>query len=193
MLLPSFAYLLQISNVFFMFSFVCTQFCTPLEVTQVICRAQLRLFALQAAWLLSVRTNTLALLVGSGWVATATSHLSPGTFICRVLRSCLVPQRSHASHWPCHQRRSANCDWMTASYTNGQSSYACRHPTCWASLQRSHTVSSTTSHRAWTSQWECTESQIETPICARCTTTHQFIWRQWQKCSPLGGSPMECG
>jgi len=24
--------------------------------------------------------------------------------------------------------------------------------------------------------------------CARCTTAHQFIWRQWQKCGPLGGS-----
>jgi len=29
--------------------------------------------------------------------------------------------------------------------------------------------------------------------CACCTTTHQFIWRQWQKCGPLGGSRMEYG
>jgi len=187
LLLPSFAYLLQISNVFFMFSFVCTQFCTPLEVTQVICRAQLRLFALQAAWLLSVRTNTLALLVGSGWVATATSHLSPGTFICRVLRSCLVPQRSHPPYRPRHQRRLTNCDWMSASYTSGQPSNPRRHPTCWASSQWSHTISNTPCHGAWTSAplsvplfTECeysTPPHLETPGWARHATTHQFIWQ----------------
>jgi len=43
----------------------------------------------------------------------------------------------------CHQRRLANCDWMPASYTSEQSSYPRRHPTCWASSQRSNTVSST--------------------------------------------------
>jgi len=53
---------------------------------------------------------------------------------------------------------------------------------------------------AWTSaplsaylstRWECTASQIETPICARRTTTDQFTWQQ--KCGSLVGSPMECG
>jgi len=36
---------------------------------------------------------------------------------------------------------------------------------------------------------ECdyTASQIETPICTRCATTHQFIWQQ--KSVALGGSP----
>ena len=36
-------------------------------------------------------------------------------------------------HSPCHQRRLANCDWMPASYTSGQSSCSRRHPTCKAS------------------------------------------------------------
>ena len=39
---------------------------------------------------------------------------------------------------------------MPASYTSGQFSNPRRHPTCWASLQRSHTVSSTPCHGAWT-------------------------------------------
>jgi len=42
--------------------------------------------------------------------------------------------------------------WLDAtSYTSGQPSNPRRHPTCWASLQRSHTVSSTPCHGAWTS------------------------------------------
>ena len=63
---------------------------------------------------------------------------------------------------------------LPASYTSGQSSLACRHSTCWASSQRSHTVSSTPCHGAWTSarlsghlSIECkrTAPPIETPIC----------------------------
>ena len=78
-------------------------------------------------------------------------------------------------HWPCRQRRLADCDRMPASYTSGQASYPRRHPTCCASLQRSHTVSSAPCHGAWTSaplsahltiKCECTPSQIETPICS---------------------------
>ena len=77
-----------------------------------------------------------------------------------------------------------------------------RHPTCWASSQWSHTVSGTPCHGAWTSaplsahpSIECkrTAPQIETPICTRRTTTHQFIWQQQHACGALGGSAMECG
>ena len=62
---------------------------------------------------------------------------------------------------------------MPSSYTSGQPSRPCRHLTCWASLQRSYTFSSTPCHGDWTSapfnahlsiEWECTGSQIETPI-----------------------------
>jgi len=60
------------------------------------------------------------------------SHLSPGVLNSRVLRSCLVLQ-CYMPHSPCHQRRLANCDWMPASYTSGQSSCSRRHPTCKAS------------------------------------------------------------
>ena len=74
------------------------------------------------------------------------SHLSPGPFNSRVLRSCLVPQCSQPPHWPRHQQRLAKCDLIPAPYTSGQSSFPRKHPTCHASLQRSHTVSSTPSH-----------------------------------------------
>ena len=79
----------------------------------------------------------------------ANSHPSPGPFDCRVLRSCLVPQCSYPPYWPHHQPCLANCDWMPASYTSGQPSNPRRHPTCWASLPRSHTISSTPCHGAW--------------------------------------------
>ena len=131
----------------------------------------------------------------------ANSHPSPGALNRRVLRSCLVPQWSHPLHWPRHQRRLANCDWMPASHTSEQPSHPHRHPTCWASSQRSHAVSSTPSHGARTPaslsallsiKRECTASQIETPFCTRCSTTYQFIWQRhtW---GTLSGSPMECG
>ena len=76
-----------------------------------------------------------------------------------------------------------------------------RHPTCWASSQWSHTVSSTPCHGAWTSaplsthpSIECkrTAPQIETPICTHRTTSHQFIWQQHHTWGAVGGSPMEC-
>jgi len=38
--------------------------------------------------------------------------------------------------------------WMPASYTSGKPFHSHRHPTCWASSQWSHTVSSTLSHGA---------------------------------------------
>ena len=113
----------------------------------------------------------------------ANSHLSPGAFTSRALRFRLVPMCSHLPHWPRHQRRLANCDWTPVSYTSRQTPYPRRHPTCWASTQRSQIVSSTPCYGTWTpaphsaqlsSERECTASQIETPICTRRTTTHQF-------------------
>jgi len=76
---------------------------------------------------------------------SANSHPSPGSFNRRVLSSCMVPQCSCPPHRPRHQRRLANCDWMPVSYTSGQPSHPCRHPSCWVSLHWSHTVSSTPS------------------------------------------------
>jgi len=58
---------------------------------------------------------------------SADSHPSPGAFIHRVLCSCLIP---HPLYRPRHQRRLANCDWMTASYISGQPSNPRRHPIC---------------------------------------------------------------
>ena len=68
---------------------------------------------------------------------SANSHSSLGALNRRVLRSCLVPPCSYPPHRHRHQRRLANCDWMPASYTSGQLSNPHRHPTCWASSQRS--------------------------------------------------------
>ena len=90
---------------------------------------------------------------------------------------------------------------MLASYTSGQPSNPQRHPTCWSLSQRSHTISRTLCHGVWTpaplnahpSIWcSSTAPYIETPICNRRTTTHQFFWQQ-HTCSALSGSSMECG
>jgi len=130
------------------------------------------------------------------------SHPCPGAFNCRLLCACLVLQCSYSPHRPRHQRRLANCDWMPAPYTSGQPCTPRRHPTYWASLHWSHTVSSTPCHGAWKSTTLCTYPSIEckrtvpqteTPICTRNTTSHQFIWQQQHTCDAVGGSPMECG
>jgi len=124
-----------------------------------------------------------------------------GRPLSRVLRACLVPQCSYLPHQPCHQQRLANCDWIPAFYTSRQRCNPRRHPTCWASSQWSHTVSSMPCHGAWTSaplsahlsiKCKRTAPQIVTPICTCCTTSHQFIWQQQHTCGVVGGSPMEC-
>ena len=85
---------------------------------------------------------------------------------------------------------------MSASYTSGQSSNPRRHPTCWASSQRSHTVSSTPCHGAWTSaplcahlsiENKCTAPQIKTPLLypphnnsSVYLTTTAYVWRSGQ-------------
>jgi len=106
------------------------------------------------------------------------------------------------AYWPRHQWRLANCDWMPVSHTSGQPSNPRRHPTSKASSQRSQAVFSTPCHGAQTpaqfsahlsTGCECTASLIETPICTRRTTTHQFFWQQQHTCVTLGVSPMECG
>jgi len=134
---------------------------------------------------------------------SANSHPRLGALNRRVLRACLVPQCSYPPHPPRHQRRLTNCDWMpAASYTSGQPSNPRRHPTCWASSQWSHAVSSTPCHGACTFSphsadlsIDCkgTAPQIETPISTRRTTSHQFIWQQQHTYGAVGGSPMECG
>ena len=72
---------------------------------------------------------------------------------------------------------------MPASYTSGQPYHPRRHPTCWASSQKSYTVSSTPWHEAWAStplsthlsvQCKCTAPQIKTPSC-RLTAAQQLI------------------
>ena len=79
--------------------------------------------------------------------------------------------------------------WLNACVLHQQtSSYPRGNPTCWASSKKSYTVCSTPCHGACTSsplsvnlsmEWVCTKSQIDTRICTRRITTHQFIWG-WQ-------------
>jgi len=154
---------------------------------------------------LTSRVAFLRRLAGSGWVAGATAlriiHSCPGPFNSRVLRSYTVPQRSYPPHWPLPSVKPCELRLDACVLTNRQLPYSRRHRTCWSSSQRSHTLSSTSFHGAWTpallsahlsTGCECTASQIETPICTRRTTTHQLTWQQ-QKCDALGGSPMEGG
>ena len=72
-----------------------------------------------------------------------------------------------------------------------KSSFPHGYPSCWATSQRSHTLSSMLCHGGWTSaplsahlsiKWECTASQIEPLTCTHRTPTHQFIRQQQQKC-----------
>jgi len=85
--------------------------------------------------------------------------------------------------------------------TTEQSSCSRGNLTYRALSQTICTVHRTSGHEVWTSapsnahmlvQWECAASQIETPVCTCSTTTHQFVWRQQQKCGAQGVSPMEC-
>ena len=113
-----------------------------------------------------------------------------------------MPQCSYPPHWPCHQRRLV---WIVTGCLRPTSAdnlpiLAGIQP---AELRRNGATMSPVRrameprhlvHTALTYAlgWECTASQIETPICTGRTTAHHFIW-QHQKCGALGGSPMECG
>ena len=108
-------------------------------------------------------------------------------------------------NWKCHQSYQVfnettlqyinisevqNATSVTPFCWNNQPSNPRRHPTCWASSQRSHTISRTPCHGAWTPAplsahpsigCGCTAPQIKTPICTRRTTTHQLLWQQQQQ------------
>jgi len=112
----------------------------------------------------------------------ANSRPCPSPFNSRALRSCLVPQCSYPYHWPCHQSHE-NRDWMPASYTRGQTSCSCRHPTCWASSQRSCTFSST--------PWRGTGTPA--PLSAHLSSAHRVRMhgisnRDIHLCSPHNNS-----
>ena len=114
-------------------------------------------------------------LADSGWGNNvANNHLHPGPF--------------NREYWAPASCRSAHTHFIDPTIYDalrtviGCMRYHRGHATYWALLQRSHTVSSSPSHGAWTSDplsahlpigWECRASQIETPICIRRTTTHQ--------------------
>ena len=126
-------------------------------------------------------------------------HLYPDPFNSRALRSCLVLQCSQsdtrlldpATNDAFQTVTGCLCPKQQPIFPSSEAS------NCWAPSQRSHTVSRTPCQGAWTSaplsahlsiEWECTASQIETPICTGRTTTHQFISQQQNKCGALGGS-----
>jgi len=122
------------------------------------------------------------------WKSCANSHPCPGVFNRRILRSCLVPQCSHRLIDPAiNDALRIVTGWLDACVLRGQPSHPRGHPTCWASSQWSHTVSSTPCHGVWTPapfsdhlyiECKCTAPQVETPICTRRTTADQLIWQQ---------------
>ena len=114
------------------------------------------------------------------------SHPSPGTFNCRVLCSvwCCSAHTHHIDPAINNALRIVTDACVLQQQKTFPSSQASNLV---ASSQWSHTVSSTLCHGAWTpaslsahlyTECKCTVSQIETPICTRCRTTHQFIWQQ---------------
>jgi len=117
---------------------------------------------------------------GSDWGCGATTSWQ------RVLRSCLVPHCSHPPHWPRHQRR------LDAFVLRQRTTFLfSQDSTCWASLQRSHFVSSTLRHGAWTpaplsahlsSEWEWMASQIDSLHNSSSVqlTTISEVWRSGQ-------------
>ena len=64
---------------------------------------------------------------------------------------------------------------MPLSCTSRQSSHPCWHPTCWASLQRSHTVSSTPYHGSRTSAPRSAHRSIEWVCTRHLTSRHPFV------------------
>ena len=151
---------------------------------------------------LTSRVALLRWLAGSGWgVGATTLRIATQALVHSTAHYCVHVWCSYPPHWPHHQLRLANCDWMPALYTSGQPSNPRRHPTCWASPQCCHIVSRMQCHGTWTSaplsahpsiECYCTAPQIETPICTHRTATHQLHWQQQHTCGTLCGSPMEC-
>jgi len=116
------------------------------------------------------RTHEMACWLRMGWWGNnaANSHLSPSRFNSRALRCC---RRAQNPCWPRYQRRLVNCDWMPTLCTGRQSSSPRRHPICWPLPQRSHIVSITSYHRAWTSAsiyrvWTHSISHRDTHLCS---------------------------
>ena len=99
------------------------------------------------------------------------------------------------------RRHLANCDCMPVSYTSGHTFQSSQASNLLSFVTWSHTISRMPCHGAWTPAslsahpsigCSCTAPQIETPICTRCTTTHQFFWQQ-HTCGTVGGSSIERG
>ena len=133
-----------------------------------------------------------------GWGAGATILWTATiALVCSTAEYC-APVWCRSAHTRLTDPQST----MPASYTSGQPFNPRRHLTCWASSPRSHTISRTPCHRAWTPAplsahlsigCSCMAPQIETPICTCRATTHQFFWQQQHTYGAEGGSSMECG
>ena len=125
-----------------------------------------------------LRTSTLALVH-----STAEYCVSAW---CRSAHTCLIdPVINEAlqtvNGWLLLNGPRLRWVFATLSYTSGHSSYPRRNPTCWASSQRNHIVSSTPCHWVWTSAplssypftaWQGTASQIETPAAQQLISSY---------------------
>ena len=125
----------------------------------------------------SIQQQSTALLCGAAVLIPALSSTTSSTTLCELwLDACILHQRT--------------------TFLSSQASNL-------LSLERSYSFSSTLCHWAWTpaplsahqpTRHKSTAPQIETPICARRTITHQFIQQQHTyKALRMGRSPMEDG
>ena len=135
----------------------------------------------------------------------ANSHLSPDPFNSRILRSCLVPHCSHLPHWPHHQRRLENCDWMLASFTPAdnlpfvagiQSDEPRRNGATPSQAPRvmepGHLLHSALTCPPGGNVRHLKSRQPLVPFAQQLISSSDICpWQQYN--GALGGSPMECG
>ena len=130
-----------------------------------------------SAWSRSWLVSTASPLPPSRGAGQQHGEWPPQPWLTQLQSTALLPVATVLIplHWFCHQRRLGKRDWIPAPYISPQPSHPLGLLISGASSQRSRSVYSTPCHGAWISaplsaqlstEWECTASQIETPICA---------------------------
>ena len=142
-------------------------------------------------------------LVGSGWGAGATMLPTATLALVHSTTEYCAPVWCRSAHTRLIESviNDAFELWLDACVLHQRTTFLSRkHPIYWASSQRSYTFSSTPCHGAWTPtplsvhlsiEWECTVSQIDTPICTSHTTTY-WVRLTTTEVRRSRQSPMEC-
>ena len=149
---------------------------------------------------LTSRVTLLRRLACSGWGAGATTLRTATLDLVHSTAEYCVPVWCHSAHIRLIDPAINNAlrivtGCLRPTPADNLPVVACRHPNCWASSQRSHIVSSTSCHGAWTSaplsahlstECDCMASQIMIALAAQliCSTDnniHAALWvdRQW--------------